>query len=43
MKAFTEANKSAVHSSYAASYQIVKQKKTHAIGESMLFAVAKEL
>ena len=40
---FTAENKLAVHSSYAASYQIVKQKKAHTIGEDLLMPVIKEV
>ena len=40
---FTAENKLAVYSSYAASYQIAKQKKAHTIGEDLLMAIMKEV
>ena len=42
MTLFTAENKLAVYSSYAASYQIAKQKKAHTIGEDFLMLVMKE-
>ena len=43
LTAFTEANKSAVYSSFVASYQIAKQKKPHSIGEKLLMPVMKDV
>ena len=43
LTAFTEVNKSAVYSSYVASYQIAKQKKSHSIGEKLLMPVLKDV
>ena len=43
MTSFTAENKLAVYSSYAASYQIAKQKKAHRIGEHLLMPVMKEV
>ena len=42
MTSFTAENKLSVYSSYAAPYQIAKQKKTHAIGEDLLMPVMKK-
>ena len=42
MTSFTAENKLAVYSSYAAYYQIPKQKKAHTIGEDLLMPVMKE-
>ena len=41
--ASTGKNKSAVYSSYFTSYQIVKQKKPHFIGEKLLMSVMKDV
>ena len=43
MTSFTAENKLAVYSSYAASYQIAKQKKVHSIGEDLLMPVMKKV
>ena len=43
MTSFTADNKLAVYSSYAASYQIAKQKKAHTIGEDLLMPVMKKV
>ena len=43
MKAFTSKNKLAVYSSYVASYQIAKQKKSHSVGEDLIMPVMKEV
>ena len=43
MTLFIAENKLAVYSSYAASYQIAKQKKAHTIGEGLLMPVMKEV
>ena len=43
MTSFTAENKLAVYSSYAASYQLAKQKKAHRIGEHLLMPVMKEV
>ena len=43
MTSFTAENKLAVCSSYAASYQLAKQKKAHRIGEHLLMPVMKEV
>ena len=43
LTSFTEVNKSAVYSSYVASYQIAKQKKPHSIGEKLLMPVMKDV
>ena len=43
MASFTADSKLAVYSSYAASYQIAKQKKAHTIGEDLLMPVMKEV
>ena len=40
---FTAENKLNVYSSYAAPYQIAKQKKTHTIGEDLLMPVMKKV
>ena len=41
LTAFTGVNKSAVYSSYVASYQIANQKKTYSIGKKLLMPVMK--
>ena len=43
LTSFTEVNKSAVYSSYVASYQIAKQKKSHSIGEKLSMPVMKDV
>ena len=43
LTAFTEVNKSAVYSSFVASYQIAKQKKPHSIGEKLLMPAIKDV
>ena len=43
MTSFTAENILAVYSSYAASYQLAKQKKAHTIGEHLLMPVMKEV
>ena len=43
MTSFTGENKLAVYLSYAASYQIAKQKKAHIISEDLLMPVMKEV
>ena len=43
MTPFTHENKLAVYSSYAAAYQIAKQKKAHPIGEDLLMPVMKKV
>ena len=43
MTASTGVNKYAVYSSYVASYEIVKQKKPHFIGEKLLMPVMKDV
>ena len=43
MALFTVDNKLAIYSSYAASYQIAKQKKAHTIGEDLLMPVITEV
>ena len=43
LTAFTEVNTSAVYSSYVASYQIAKQKKSHSIGEKLSMPVMKDV
>ena len=40
---FTDENKLAIYSLYAAFYQIAKQKKAHTIGEDLLMPVMKEV
>ena len=43
MASFTADNELAIYSSYAASYQIAKQKKAHTNGEDLLMPVMKEV
>ena len=43
LTAFAEVNKSAVYSSFVASYQIAKQKKPHSIGKKLLMPVMKDV
>ena len=43
MASFTDDNKLAIYSSYAASYQIAKQKKAHTIGKDLLMPVMAEV